>query len=279
MGEVKLKFNTLIKGYIRMEQNKIEKTKQSEYWDSVLDPQNLSEDEEVPVNLLSELEFYEAPAQEFAYDLMGDIEGKSILEIGCGLGVNAIILAQEGAQVTGLDLSSRRLEAVSEIIMENEISGINLVCGSGETLPFPDESFDIVYTNAVMIHMDKPKAIKEIRRVLKPGGVAVMVEPMKYHPLANMYRILMAPRMWRTIADYITFKDLESFDNHFDSYGHKEFYFISFLSFYWQFIMRNLLLFHKSLMILQPIDSLLFRIIPPLGRVAWFTVYWGRRAR
>jgi len=262
-----------------MEPNNIDKEKQAEYWDSVLDPQNLSEDEEVPVNLLSELEFYEAPAQEFAYNLMGEMAGKEILEIGCGLGVNAIILAQEGAKVTGLDLSSRRLEAVSEIITENEINGINLVCGSGEALPFPDESFDIVYTNAVMIHMDKQKAIREIRRVLRPGGVAILVEPMKYHPLVNLYRFLMAPRMWRSIADYITFKDLDSFNTCFDSYGHKEFYLFSFLSFYWEFIIRNLVLFHKSLMILQPIDSFLFRIVPPLGRMAWFTVYWGRRAR
>ena len=250
-------------------------TSQEQYWDKVIDPQNLSEEEEIPINLLVEMEYYLTPAQQFAYDMMGDPDDKQILEIGCGMGINAIILAEQGANVTALDLSSKRLEMVEDIIRENEIQRIRLVHGSAEALPFPDNSFDIVYSNAVMIHLDKQTAIREFYRVLKPGGKVILVEPMKYHPLVKIYRAVFAPKIWQDIAEYITFGDLHRFGEQFQACGHKEFFLLSFIAFYWEFYLRDLVKFKQALKILTPMDAFLCNVCPPVARLAWFTVFWG----
>jgi len=250
---------------------------QGEYWDSVIDPQNLEDEEEVAFNLLAEMEFYRTPSQEFAWSMMDNPVGKKILEIGCGLGVNAIIMGLSGAEVVGIDVAPRRLETVSEIVEVNEIEHISLLCASGEDLPFADESFDIVYANAVTIHMNKEKAIQEFYRVLKPGGKVILCEPMKYHPLVNLYRFTLAPREWRDITEYYNFKQLKQLGSHFKIWGHKEYYLLSFLAFYWEFADRNLPWFLKTLDWLIPVDEWIMDNIPWSRKLAWFTVFWAEK--
>ena len=97
--------------------------------------------------------------------------GKSVLEIGVGLGADHQQFAQSGAVLTGLDLTQR---AVGHTRRRLEAFGLHssLSIGDAENLPFPDESFDVVYSWGVLHHSpDTQKAVDEAYRVLRYGGV------------------------------------------------------------------------------------------------------------
>ena len=255
----------------------INKSNQAGYWDKIIDPKNIKDSEEVLFNLSEEMEYYRTPAQEYAYHLMGDLHGKRVLEIGCGLGVNSVILMEKGAKISAIDISLKRLETVQKVFQEYKIAGIQLYCASGESLPFQSNCFDIVYANAVMIHLDKDQTYSEIQRVLKPGGRVILVEPMKYHPLVNLYRWTLAPQAWKVIADYFISADFVRFGTYFQKTTHQEFFLFGFLAFFWEFGLRNMIIFRTKLKILNCIDQWLFKIIPGLSKIAWFTVYCGTK--
>jgi SAM-dependent methyltransferase len=107
---------------------------------------------------------------------LGDVAGLRVLDFGCGHGMAAVVLARRGARVTGLDLSSGYLREARRRARANDVE-IEVVQGDGERLPFVRASFDRVWGNAVLHHLDVGRAALELRRVLAPGGLAVICEP------------------------------------------------------------------------------------------------------
>jgi glycosyltransferase involved in cell wall biosynthesis/ubiquinone/menaquinone biosynthesis C-methylase UbiE len=111
------------------------------------------------------------------HDTMGfsRYTGKRVLEIGGGMGTDLAQFAQHGALVTDVDLSSGHLELAKENFRLRNLSG-EFVLHDAERLPFPDHSFDVVYSNGVIHHTPNTKSVvEEIYRVLKPGGEAVIM--------------------------------------------------------------------------------------------------------
>ena len=102
--------------------------------------------------------------------------GKSLLEIGGGMGTDLAQFALHGAQVTDADLSSGHLKLAKENFAMRGLSG-EFVHRDAESLGFDDEAFDVVYSNGVLHHTPNTRrVVQEILRVLKPGGrVIVMV--------------------------------------------------------------------------------------------------------
>jgi 2-polyprenyl-6-hydroxyphenyl methylase / 3-demethylubiquinone-9 3-methyltransferase len=100
-----------------------------------------------------------------------DPTGKQTLDVGCGGGLLAEEFAQLGCQVTGIDPSERSL-AVARAHAEQQELAIEYRTAVGESLPFADASFDIVYCCDVLEHVaDLEKVITEIARVLKKDGI------------------------------------------------------------------------------------------------------------
>jgi ubiquinone/menaquinone biosynthesis C-methylase UbiE len=96
--------------------------------------------------------------------------GKEVLEIGVGLGTDFVRFARAGAWVTGVDLTERSVDLVRRRL---ELEGLHgdLRVADAENLPFPDESFDAVYSWGVLHHTPSPShAIREAIRVLRPTG-------------------------------------------------------------------------------------------------------------
>jgi ubiquinone/menaquinone biosynthesis C-methylase UbiE len=109
-----------------------------------------------------------------------------VLEVGCGLGSDAINFARRGARYTGVDLTEASVELVRRRF---ELEGLtaNLQVADAETLPFADDSFDLVYSHGVLHHTpDTQRAINEVHRVLNPSGTAMV---MLYHKNSYNYRI------------------------------------------------------------------------------------------
>jgi len=101
--------------------------------------------------------------------------GQKLLDVGCGLGNDLARFAQGGAVVSGVDLTPRAIALASANFAQRGLKGEFLVM-NGEALDFPDASFDVVYCHTVLHFTPHPeRMIREIHRVLKPGGRAILM--------------------------------------------------------------------------------------------------------
>ncbi len=99
------------------------------------------------------------------------VPGKAILDVGCGGGFLAEEFAGDGFRVTGIDPSERSVAAARKHAAQSGLD-IRYEVGRGETMPFPDGSFDLVACCDVLEHVDDlEKVLREVSRLLKPGGV------------------------------------------------------------------------------------------------------------
>ena len=113
-------------------------------------------------------------------EVMGfnEFSGAKLLEVGCGMGTDLLQFARGGAKVTGVDLTPRSIETSRRHLELYGQTG-EFAIADCERLPFADESFDVAYSNGVLHHTpDTVGAVREIHRVLKPGGQARV---MLYH--------------------------------------------------------------------------------------------------
>ncbi len=111
-----------------------------------------------------------------AFAALGDVRGQRVLDLGCGHGMASVVLARRGGLVTACDLS---LGYVREADTRAEANGVTprfVVC-DGNRLPFADRSFERIWGNAILHHLDLNVAAAELRRVLIPGGIGVFCEP------------------------------------------------------------------------------------------------------
>ncbi len=110
---------------------------------------------------------YEDDAQ-----VLGEVAGRDVLEVGCGAAQCARWLTGRGARSVGLDLSARQLQHSRRL---DESSGVSVpvVLGTATALPFQDASFDVVFSafGALQFVHDAARAVVEAARVLRPGGV------------------------------------------------------------------------------------------------------------
>ena len=99
--------------------------------------------------------------------------GRSVLEVGCGAGVDLVRFARGGAEVTGVDLAPSAID-LARANFEQQGLHAKLEVADGEHLPFPDNSFDFVFAHGVVQYTADPRRlVEECRRVLTPGGEAV----------------------------------------------------------------------------------------------------------
>jgi len=103
--------------------------------------------------------------------------GAAVLEAGCGTGVSCALLAEAGYRMTGMDLSERFLDR------SRESDRVKLLAADVAALPFPDGSFDAVLSHQMIEHVvPVGKALAEMGRVVKPGGVVLLMSPNLLSP-------------------------------------------------------------------------------------------------
>jgi len=103
--------------------------------------------------------------------ILGEVENRDILELGCGAARWSIALAQKGARPVGLDLSPRQLAHAQRLMAEAGLA-FPLIEASAEAVPLPNATFDIVFCDwGAMTFSDPYRTVPEAARLLRPGGL------------------------------------------------------------------------------------------------------------
>ena len=130
-----------------------------------------------------------------------ELNGKTLLEIGCGDGRLTALLAGKAEAITAIDPDNSSIETA-----RSNIDGVNFLVGSGEELDFANETFDIVLFSYSLHHQDCIKALAEAIRVVRHDGQILIVEPAydgEYSLLVSIFEKNESQLLRKTL-DYIT---------------------------------------------------------------------------
>ncbi len=131
-----------------------------------------------------------------------DLSGLAAVDVGCSAGFIADELAEDGAKAIGVDIDVPGLRAAHTRFG----SRVHFLCTSGDAMPMPDNSIDVVVFNHIYEHVVDPDAVlSEIHRVLKPGGVGYLGLGNKYQIMEPHYRLPFLSWLPQRVADrYVT---------------------------------------------------------------------------
>jgi len=120
------------------------------------------------------------------------LSGINLLEIGSGGGGHSCIFKRYGANVTAVDITAQRVLSTHKKLKLISGGDGRAIQTDAENLPFPDDCFDIVYSNGVLHHsLDTDACVEEVYRVLKPGGTTVI---MLYSRISSAFMFNILPR-------------------------------------------------------------------------------------
>jgi SAM-dependent methyltransferase len=116
---------------------------------------------------------------EYAFHLLGDVRGKTVLDLGCGTGENLLPLVKRGARVLGMDISPD-LIALAERRLQDAGMQAELTVGSAYETGLPSASVDAIFCMSLIHHLDIALVCQEMRRILARDGFVVLKEPIRF---------------------------------------------------------------------------------------------------
>ena len=202
-------------------------------------------------------------------EVLGEnVRGKRVLEFGCGQNSYAIWMAERGAEVVGIDISDEAIEQMRDRARSQRISDkVSFLRMNAEQLDFPDGSFDVVAGRAILHHLDLEKSLSEISRTLRPGGIALFVEPLGHNPMINAYRNR-TPELRTPDEHPLLMSDLKLAERHFGKVTVHYFHLASLAA----APFAKTRLFSTVLSVLEQVDSAIFKWLPFLRKHAWAVV-------
>lgn len=238
-------------------------------------------------------ESFEAPTaleNQFILSRMGSLRGKTLLDIGAGLGESSVYFALQGASVTTVDVSPMMVDTAVRL---GRKFGVELegIVSEAENLLVPSEHYDFVYVANTIHHVqDRASLFQQMHRALKPGGMFFSYDPLTYNPAINLYRRI-ATEVRTPDESPLSASDLKLARKYFSNVGHQEFWISSLALFakyylvdrihpnadrYWKRILREKREDLRWWLPLAKLDSALTRL--PLVRwLAWNMVMWGQK--
>jgi len=131
---------------------------------------------------------------QYAFYLLGDIRNKTVLDLGCGSGENIAPLLARGANVIGADISPELVRLTRKRVEINRLNPPALILCSAYDVPLASDSIDIILCASLLHHLDIPRPMAELWRVLKPGGFVIVKEPVRFSRILSRVRSLFPAR-------------------------------------------------------------------------------------
>jgi SAM-dependent methyltransferase len=136
---------------------------------------------------------------EYAFHLLGDVRGKTVLDLGCGTGENIVPLVKRGAHVIGIDISPD-LIALAERRLKDADSPAVLKVGSAYETGLPSSSVDVIFCISLVHHLDIALVCEEMGRILTENGFVVLKEPIRFSKAYGRLRGLLPSHA--DVSDY-----------------------------------------------------------------------------
>ncbi len=205
------------------------------------------------------------------WEELGDLEGKKVLEVGCGEGWLTLMLAKRGAQVWTFDISEEAVRKVKKLVERNGFGDrVEARPMAAEKLEYESGTFDLVVGNAILHHVDLNAIVAEMNRVLVEGGKAFFMEPLGHNLFINVFRWA-TPGLRSKDEKPFSFKDLEVFEQGFRTFRHEEYYLISFFALALYFVgLKKLVVKGRDL--LSKVDRIVLRGSPGMRKYCWYSL-------
>ncbi len=178
----------------------------ADYWNSQPCGTQFSDQDKYSREYFDEVEDfkYSIEGHIFSFAQFTRFHGQKVLEVGVGAGSDFVQWCRAGAQATGIDLTQEGINHVQRRLDVYGLKAEELRVADCESLPFPDNSFDLVYSSGVIHHTpDTPRAMREIVRVCKPGGRCKVMIYHRHSLLAFFFwvrKALLKGRPWKSFA-------------------------------------------------------------------------------
>ncbi len=148
------------------------------------------------IELINEQYFSKYFERVFKNALKKPVKGLNILEPGCGSGIMSARLAKQGANIYLLDISNNALKTVKENFKRKKAKTAGCINGDITCMPMADGSMDVVWNQGVIEHFtDRKPIVKEMFRLVKPGGKIIIFVPGHMSPLHFVYLTLSALKL------------------------------------------------------------------------------------
>jgi SAM-dependent methyltransferase len=131
--------------------------------------------------------------KEYCIQLLGDLRGKRILDVGCGEGEDAVLLAKLGAIVTGFDVSPGAIKLAARRAEINGVADrVSFICAPLAEAKLPEASFDVIWFDNILHHVlgELDFVMRKILASAKPGARLLCIEPMNLFPALRRIRFL-----------------------------------------------------------------------------------------
>ncbi len=141
----------------------------------------------------------------------------NILDYGCGNGWTALLLATKVERVYAFDISMGQIRVLQKYVKRNRFNNIVYSVADGSHIPFPDDSFQYIFGNAILHHIPLRQCLPEIARVLKPGGRAAFCEPFGKSPAIKVISLIKCHQSEKDLRSdsTISYSNMATFKTYF----------------------------------------------------------------